>query len=136
MKMTIPKMLILDDNALVRQTIATLATELGFAVVEAASIEAARVLLAGGEIDVLLCDDDLGTSVSGLDFIANDLPLMPATVVLMSGNPKPCTLPVSTRYLAKPFTIRQLEVALLPQVSNLLPRQDAQVRIASATQPG
>jgi hypothetical protein len=32
----------------------------------------------------------------------------------MSGNPRPHGLAESIRYLGKPFTIRQLEAALLP----------------------
>ena len=83
------KLLIVDDNALVRQMIASLARELGLSVVEAASIDAARVPLAGGDVDVLLCDDDLGAGLSGVEFIASGSAKMPATVVLMSGNPKP-----------------------------------------------
>lgn len=112
--MATAKILIVDDNTMVRQTIASLVQNLGFFVIEAASIEAARTSLAGGDVDVLLCDDDLGTGLSGGDFIGRNLMLMPATVVLMSGNPKPRGLAESIRYLGKPFTIVQLETALLP----------------------
>jgi DNA-binding NtrC family response regulator len=112
--MATAKILIVDDNTMVRQTIASLVRELGFFVIEAASVEAARAPLAGGDVDVLLCDEDLGTGLSGGDFIGRNLVLMPATVVLMSGNPRPHGLAESIRYLGKPFTIRQLEAALLP----------------------
>ena len=112
--MATAKILIVDDNTRVRQTIASLVRELGFFVIEAGSIEAARVLLAGGDVDVLLCDDDLGIGLSGRDFIGCNSARMPAIVVLMSGNPKPTDLTKSVRYLGKPFTIRQLEAALLP----------------------
>ena len=88
--------------------------ELGFFVIEAASAEAARAPLASGDVDVLLCDDDLGAGLSGGDFISQNSGLMPATVVLMSGNSKPDGLTKSIRYLSKPFTIGQLEAALLP----------------------
>jgi CheY-like chemotaxis protein len=107
------KLLIVDDNALVRQMIASLARELGLFVIEAASIDAAQAPLADGDIDMLLCDDDLGNGRSGMEFIASDSARMPATVVLMSGNPKPDTLPDGIRYLCKPFTIGQLEGELL-----------------------
>ncbi|MET3828327.1 MULTISPECIES: response regulator [Sphingomonas] len=107
------KLLIVDDNALVRQMIASLARELGLSVIEAASIDAAQAPLADGDIDMLLCDDDLGTGVSGVQFIASNPLQMPATVVLMSGNPKPNGLPEGIRYLCKPFTIGQLEGELL-----------------------
>lgn len=112
--MATAKLLIVDDNTIVRQTIAGLARELGLSVIEAASVDAARAPLAGGDVDVLLCDDDLGAGLSGVEFIASDLVRMPATVVLMSGNPQPNGLPEGIRYLCKPFTIRQLELELLP----------------------
>jgi DNA-binding NtrC family response regulator len=106
--------LIVEDNTMVRHTIADLARELGFAVIEADSVEAARAPLARGDVDVLLCDDDLGSDVSGVDFIGRNSVLMPAIVVLMSGNPKPSELSENVRYLSKPFTSLQLEAALLP----------------------
>ena len=112
--MATAKLLIVDDNTLVRQTIAGVAVELGLSVIEAASVDAARAPLAGGDVDVLLCDDDLGAGLSGLEFIVSNSMQMPATVVLMSGNPKPNGLPAGIRYLCKPFTIRQLEVELFP----------------------
>jgi CheY-like chemotaxis protein len=112
--MATAKLLIVDDNTMVRQMIAALARELGLSVIEAASVDAARAPLAEGDVDVLLCDDDLGAGVSGVQFIASNPLQMPATVVLMSGNPKPDRLPEGIRYLCKPFTIRQLEVELSP----------------------
>ena len=72
------KLLIVDDNALVRQMIASLARELGLFVIEAASIDAAQAPLADGDIDMLLCDDDLGNGRSGMEFIASDSARMPA----------------------------------------------------------
>jgi len=112
--MATAKILIVDDNTRVLQTIASLVRELGFFVIESASVEAALGLLAGGDVDVLLCDEDLGTDLSGGDFIGRNPTLMPATVVLMSGNPKPYGLAKNIRFLSKPFTSRQLEAVLLP----------------------
>ncbi|WP_081469591.1 response regulator [Sphingomonas sp. PAMC 26617] len=112
--MATAKLLIVDDNAIVRQMIACLARELGMSVIEAASVDAARAWLASGDVDVLLCDGDLGAGLSGVEFIVSDTMQMPATIVLMSGNPKPNGLQEGIRYLCKPFTIRQLEIELLP----------------------
>lgn len=116
--MTTVKILIVDDNAIVRQMVASLAREIGFLTIEAASADAARVLLDVDHVDALLCDDDLGVGQSGLEFI-NIIPAQTInTVVLMSGNPKPDGLPESVLYLGKPFTIRELETALLhPQAA-------------------
>uniref|UniRef100_UPI0035C992A0 response regulator n=1 Tax=uncultured Sphingomonas sp. TaxID=158754 RepID=UPI0035C992A0 len=112
--MATTKILILDDNPVVLRTIATLARELDFWVAEATSIEAACNYLNAGTIDVLLCDDDLGSGLSGIDFILGELVKMPQTIVLMSGRPRPPELPETIRYLAKPFTILQLQMAVAP----------------------
>ena len=110
-----PKVLIVDDNALVRRMIAHLLSEMAFTVVEANSAEAARAPLANDNFDVLLCDDDLGAGLSGSSFIAGEATLMPPTVVLMSGKPRPNGLLDSTHYLGKPFTLAQLS-AVLPNI--------------------
>jgi DNA-binding NtrC family response regulator len=106
--------LIVDDNTIVRETIASLTREMGFTVIEAASIDGARTPLAHNDVDALLCDDDLGLGLSGAEFIGDNSSLMPTTVVLMSGKPKPEGLPGNVRYLPKPFTFRQLKTALSP----------------------
>ena len=110
--MQICRLLILDDSSIVRHTISALAIELGLTVIEAASAEAARILFAAGDIDILLSDDDLGAGLSGTDLIKSRLPKPPSIMVLMSGNPIPDDLPEGVRFLSKPFTIGELEVAL------------------------
>lgn len=104
--------LVVDDDRMVRQMIATLLVDMGFSVVEAASSQMAKNHLALADVDVLLCDDELGGNVSGTEFVALDRDMMPPVVVIMSGNPRPRDLPHGARYLSKPFTMSQLERAV------------------------
>jgi DNA-binding NtrC family response regulator len=106
--------LIIDDNAIVRRTIVNLVAELGFAATGVPSIEAARTLLGRDVFDIVLCDEHLGVGQTGTEFLSTDQAALPVTLILMSGEPRPTGLPAYVDYLAKPFTITQLEQALTP----------------------
>ncbi len=85
------RVLLIDDDPLVRQTLMdTLATE-GIEVDGLANAEDALVLLGAGQVpDVLVADIDLGAGLSGLDLAAIARERHPAVqVVLISGKPPP-----------------------------------------------
>ena len=105
--------LIIDDNAILLQTIVNLVEELGFSATGVRSVEDAKTRLEHDTFDILLCDKNLGVGQSGVEFLSTDPAALPATLVLMSGEPRPSALPARVSYLSKPFTITQLEELLL-----------------------
>ena len=109
------RVLLIDDDALVRQTLAdTLAAE-GVEVDGLAAAEDALVLLGAGQVpDVLVADIDLGAGLSGLDLAAIARERHPAAeVVLISGTaPDPGRLGWRERFLRKPFPAAALAEAI------------------------
>lgn len=104
--------LIVDDNVIILPMITDMVQELGYSPIPVRTAEAALDRLSTGDIDVLLSDISLGKGISGVELIANERVVMPHTLVLMSGNIKPDDLPNGARYLSKPFTLRELDLAL------------------------
>ena len=109
------RVLLIDDDPLVRQTLMdTLATE-GIEVDGLANAEDALVLLGAGQVpDVLVADIDLGAGLSGLDLAAIARERHPAVqVVLISGKPPaPGRLGARERFLRKPFAPSALAEAI------------------------
>jgi CheY-like chemotaxis protein len=110
------RVLLIDDDALLRQTLGdTLAAE-GIEVDGLADAEDALVLLGAGQVpDVLVADIDLGPGLSGLDLASLALERHPAVeVVLISGTaPDPGRLGCRERFLRKPFPAAALAEAIL-----------------------
>src|SRR3712207_6632246 len=81
------RVLLIDDDALVREMLADTLTEEGIEVDGLATAEDALVLLRAGQVpDVLVADIDLGPGLSGLDLAAIARERHPAVeVVLISG---------------------------------------------------
>ena len=112
------RVLLIDDDPLVRQTLMdTLAAE-GIEVDGLANAEDALVLLGAGQVpDVLVADIDLGAGLSGLDLAAIARERHPAAeVVLISDNPPdPGRWPPGQppgRFLRKPFAPAALAEAI------------------------
>jgi len=108
--------LVVEDQAPVRDALAALVEALGYRVVAVADVRAALVTLRGGEpVDVVLSDVEL-PRVSGIA-LAEDLErAAPRTpIVLMSGNPggpHVARAPRSATFLSKPFDEITLAKAL------------------------
>jgi DNA-binding NtrC family response regulator len=107
--------LLVEDDALIRESTADMLSSLGYAVSEAADAAEAMRLLEEHTIDVLLTDVGL-PKVSGTELAAHAKSRRPALrVVFASGY---ATLPGSAKgadgavVLPKPFDARQLEAAL------------------------
>lgn len=100
------RVLVIDDDALVRETLAdTLAAE-GMEVDGLANAEDALVLLGANQVpDVLVADVDLGAGLTGLDLAKVARERHPGVeVVLISGKPLGGGLPERReRFLLKPF---------------------------------
>lgn len=109
------RVLLVDDDALVRLTLLdTLAAE-GIEVDGLANAEDALVLLGAGQVpDVLVADIDLGAGMSGLDLVSIAQERHPAVeVVLISGtSPAPSFLGRRERFLRKPFAPAALAEAI------------------------
>ena len=111
------RVLLIDDDALVRQTLAdTLAAE-GIEVDGLACAEDALVLMRAGQVpDVLVADIDLGAGLGGLDLAAIARERHPAAeVVLISGSapdPGQPALGRRERFLRKPFAPATLAEAI------------------------
>ncbi len=110
------RVLLIDDDALVRELLMDTLAEEGIEVDGLANAEDALVLLGAGQVpDVLVADIDLGPGLSGLDLASIALERHPAVeVVLISGtSPAPGVLGRRERFLRKPFAPTALAEAVL-----------------------
>ena len=111
------RVLVIDDDALVRETLAdTLAAE-GMEVDGLANAEDALVLLGANQVpDVLVADVDLGAGLTGLDLARVARERHPGVeVVLISGKPlDPAESPFGRpeRFLLKPLSPAALAAAI------------------------
>ena len=112
------RVLLIDDDALVRQTLADTLADEGIEVDGLANAEDALVLLGAGQVpNVLVADIDLGPGLSGLDLAATARERHPAVeVVLISGKPpghgRSAPFGRSERFLQKPFAPAALAEAI------------------------
>jgi CheY-like chemotaxis protein len=102
------RILLVEDDELVRTAVADTLDEAGHDVVEAAGPLEAFSLLAAGAPDVLITDIDLGAVKTGLDVSAAAHRMWPdVRVMLISGRPPNQTgqePDPRDRYLPKPFS--------------------------------
>ena len=111
------RVLLINDDPLVRQTLMDTLAEEGIEVDGLANAEDALVLLGAGQVpDVLVADIDLGAGLNGLDLAAIARERHPAVeVVLISGKP-PGPGQISSdrheRFLQKPFASAALAEAI------------------------
>ena len=111
------RVLLIDDDALVRQTLADTLADEGIEVDGLANAEDALVLLGAGQVpNVLVADIDLGPGLSGLDLAGIARERHPAVeVVLISGTspgPGQHALERNERFLRKPFAAASLAEAI------------------------
>ncbi len=115
-------LLLVEDDHLVRMTVAMMLEDLGFTVLEAGTGEAAlRRLNAGLDADILVTDIDLGPGISGLQLADQMREVWPGLPVVFVTGRTP-TLQGRPRrereaYLPKPFNGE----ALARVVRSLLP---------------
>jgi len=111
--------LVIEDDGLVRASVADLLQDEGMEVDAVSNAEDALILLASGQdCDVLVTDINLGVGLDGLALADNVRSRYPAiSVVFVSGRPEaPEGMSRRDRFLAKPFTARQL-VAVIGQLA-------------------
>ncbi len=112
---TLPKLLIVEDEVLIRMSTVDMAESLGFAVAEAGNgPEALEILGADPDIAILLTDLGL-PGMNGRELVAAARKLRPDLKVIIasgysSGDEAPADPTVA--YLPKPFDMTQLERVL------------------------
>jgi DNA-binding NtrC family response regulator len=111
------RVLLIDDDALVRQTLADSLAEESIEVDGLANAEDALVLLSAGQVpDVLVTDIDLGAGLSGLDLASIAHERHPAVEVVLisgtSGAPGQPSPGRHERFLRKPFAPATLAQAI------------------------
>ncbi len=111
------RVLLIDDDALVRETLSETLAEEGIEVDGLTNAEDALVLLGSGQVpDVLVTDIDLGPGLTGLDLASIARERHPEVeVVLISGTmsePTRSPLRRRERFLGKPFSPAALAGAI------------------------
>ncbi len=118
------RVLLVEDDGLVRLVASELLALAGFAVVEAADAEAAMSYLGRGNVpDVLVTDIQMPGPFDGLalaDMVAARWPHVGILVCSSHTRPSADELPMGARFLAKPHA----PGALVRQVTDLAPRPE------------
>src|SRR5690348_9930634 len=107
----IPKILIVDDEPLVRMHARQIVEEAGYTAIEAGNADDALRLLADEGVTVVVTDVQMPGSMDGLELahrVKTTWPLI--VVIVMSGQhlPPPADLPEGARFLSKPFSEQRL----------------------------
>lgn len=107
----VPKIMIVDDEPLIRVYACQVIEDAGYAAIEAANAEQAMQLLAHEGVAVVVTDVEMPGSMDGLELARSVKGRWPTiAVVVMSGRqlPMPSDLPAGTRFLSKPFSEQRL----------------------------
>ena len=114
------RILVIDDEPIVRLDAREILEDAGYVVTEAASADAAMPLLSdGGRVEAILTDIDMPGTLDGLQLARWVDGLMPeVAIVIMSGHqlPRREDLPLKATFVAKPFSTS----VLLQQVAEAL----------------
>ena len=105
------KILIVDDEPLLRSVVRDILEDNGYAVKEAGTADEALLLLDGGEFAAVLTDIEMPGTLNGLDLARMIRAMWPSVhLVVTSGRtlPRPEDLPAHTPILTKPFSAEQL----------------------------
>lgn len=107
----VPKILIVDDEPLIRMHTRHVVEQAGYAAVEASTADHALQLLADNGVAAVVTDVQMPGSINGLELAHKVKAAWPSmVVVVMSGRhlPLPADLPEGTRFLSKPFSEQRL----------------------------
>lgn len=103
--------LVVEDDALQRETIVTLLEESEMDVIQCESGEAAEMVLehVGGCLTTLLTDVDLAGAMDGIELAQIAHERFPSLrIVVISANPRVSRLPDGTQFIAKPWSPLEL----------------------------
>jgi two-component system, response regulator PdtaR len=103
------RILVVEDEVLIRFVLADELRLAGFTVIEAAcAAEALAYIAAGGAVDLVFSDVHMPGSLDGLDLarlLRAQYPLLP--IILTSGNPGSQSLEGLAMFVAKPYGIER-----------------------------
>jgi len=101
-----PRIMIVEDEVLIRAYLSEELRDAGFSVIEAAHAdEALSYLKAGEKVDLVFSDIHMPGTFNGLELARQLRDLYPSLpVILTSGNPGPNTPDGLAAFLAKPYT--------------------------------
>jgi DNA-binding NtrC family response regulator len=106
------RVLVVEDEALVRLDVATALSDAGFDVLEVASAEdALAILLASSDVQAVITDAELDGSMDGLKLawaIRDRWPLVHLVIVSGRRTLTDADLPEHGRLFAKPYNVRRL----------------------------
>jgi CheY-like chemotaxis protein len=108
---TWPRILIVEDEVLIRMFMRDVFEEVGFKTREAANGDEALELLKTEEFSVLVTDIEMPGTMTGLDLARTVETKWPRTgLVLISGRtlPSPDGMPAKARFIAKPWQMETL----------------------------
>ena len=128
------RILLIEDEPLVRVALAEVLRVAGFCVVEAATADEAAVFLAAGEaIDLIFSDVRMPGSRSGLDLareVKRASPSLP--VILTSGNPVAACAEVADAFIPKPYLDEDVAKVVTEMLSRFPPEETAWPKNASS----
>jgi len=106
-------LLVVDDEALVRESTAEMLIDLGFEVLQASSAEEAMDLLRSGKVPDLLVSDHLMPGMTGADLAVEARRLQPGLpVLILSGYAELEGIAPGLPWLTKPFRLAELAASL------------------------
>ncbi len=105
-----PTILVVEDEVLIRMTLANGLRDEGFTVIEACDADEALVALATASIDLLLTDVRMEGSMDGLDLAVQVRSSLPdLKIVVVSGHlPEDETQGVADAFVPKPYLTEKL----------------------------
>jgi CheY-like chemotaxis protein len=113
------RVLVVDDDALLRELVSARLRAAGYSVIEAASGDEAAALMAGANPDVLVTDIAMPGSMSGWELgersrlLHPDIPI----VYMSSSTPDPARMLTNSRFVQKPCHPDELLLAVDQLVS-------------------
>ncbi|KAA2235926.1 response regulator [Salinarimonas soli] len=122
------KILLVDDDPLVRATIAEALIDEGFVVLQAANAsEAVAVLQARADVLAVISDIDMPGTMNGISLaweIKNQWPNTPVTLISGRVHPPAGTVPEDVVFVAKPLRLSVMVEHAERMVSHALPGAD------------
>ena len=105
--------LVVEDEPLIRMTVATALTDAGFDVVEVDHADGALAVLSGslGEVDLVFTDVNMPGTIDGLELAHRVQNLWPKIAVLIASGQAmltPLDLPTGAHFLTKPYSTDQV----------------------------
>lgn len=103
--------LIVEDEPLIRMTLADALEEEGYGILEAGTVLEAIAILGHQHVDAVITDIDMPGALSGLDlaeFLHVSMTLLPVIVTSGGRDGADCSLPNGALFIPKPYPLARL----------------------------